>query len=61
MEKRIEEMKQKLHSFNFKLTPQREATLRVIIENQEGHLSAEDVFLLVKKIKSLTLLTFRTF
>lgn len=49
MEKRIENIKQKLHSFNFKLTPQREATVRVLLENEEGHLSAEDVFLLVKK------------
>lgn len=50
MEKRIEKIKQKLHSSNFKLTPQREATVKVLIENQAGHLSAEDVYLLVKKI-----------
>jgi len=49
MEKRIERIKQQLHSFNFKLTPQREALVRVLIENEEGHLSAEDAFLLVKK------------
>ncbi len=49
MEKRIEQIKQKLHSLNFKLTPQREAAVQVLLENEEGHLSAEDVFLLVKK------------
>ncbi|MFV9510751.1 Fur family transcriptional regulator [Tepidibacillus sp. LV47] len=49
MEKRIEKIKQQLHSYNFKLTPQREALVRVLIENEEGHLSAEEAFLLVKK------------
>ena len=49
MEKRIEKIKQKLHSLNFKLTPQREATVQVLLENEEGHLSAEDVYLLIKK------------
>lgn len=49
MEKRIEHIRQVLHSLNFKLTPQREATVRVLLENEEGHLSAEDVYMLVKK------------
>ena len=49
MEKRIDNIKQQLHSYNFKLTPQREALVRVLIENEEGHLSAEDAFMLVKK------------
>ena len=49
LEKRIENIKQKLHSLNFKLTPQREATVQVLLENEDGHLSAEDVYLLVKK------------
>lgn len=49
MEKRIDKIKQHLHSLSFKLTPQREATVKVLLENEEDHLSAEDVFLLVKK------------
>jgi len=48
MEARIEKIKQQLQSQGYKLTPQREATLRVLLENEEDHLSAEDVFMLVK-------------
>lgn len=49
VEDRIERIKQQLHSHNHKLTPQREATVRVLLEHQEDHLSAEDVYLLVKE------------
>lgn len=49
MEKRIERIKKQLHSQSYKLTPQREATVRVLLENEEDHLSAEDVYLLVKE------------
>jgi len=48
MEQRIKRIKKKLHAKSFKLTPQREATLRVLLEHEAGHLSAEEVFLLVK-------------
>ena len=48
MEARIEKIKQQLQSQGYKLTPQREATVRVLLENEEDHLSAEDVFMLVK-------------
>src|SRR3954462_6928627 len=48
METRIERIKKQLHSASYKLTPQREATVRVLLENEEDHLSAEDVFMLVK-------------
>jgi hypothetical protein len=48
MEARIEKVKQQLQSQGYKLTPQREATVRVLLENEEDHLSAEDVFMLVK-------------
>lgn len=48
MKSRIEKIKQQLQSQGYKLTPQREATLRVLLENEEDHLSAEDVFMLVK-------------
>ncbi|WP_219836469.1 Fur family transcriptional regulator [Paenibacillus sp. R14(2021)] len=48
MESRIDKVKQQLQSQGYKLTPQREATVRVLLENEEDHLSAEDVFMLVK-------------
>jgi len=48
MEEKIEKIKQQLQSHHYKLTPQREATVRVLLENEEDHLSAEDVYLLVK-------------
>ena len=49
MEERIERIKQELHSHNYKLTPQREATVRVLLEHEQDHLSAEDVYLLLKE------------
>ncbi|AQS56617.1 transcriptional repressor [Novibacillus thermophilus] len=49
LDKRIEKIKNELHEKSYKLTPQREATLRVLLENEEKHLSAEDVYLLVKE------------
>lgn len=48
MEARIDKIKQQLQAQAFKLTPQREATVRVLLENEEDHLSAEEVFMLVK-------------
>lgn len=50
MEAQIEKIKQQLQAKGYKLTPQREATVRILLENEEDHLSAEDVFLLVKDI-----------
>lgn len=49
MESRLEKIKKLLNSSSYKLTPQREATVRVLLENEEDHLSAEDVYLLVKE------------
>src|SRR5690554_2351466 len=49
MESRIERIKKQLHGASYKLTPQREATVMVLLENEEDHLSAEEVFLLVKE------------
>ncbi|MCP3032648.1 transcriptional repressor [Halobacillus sp. A1] len=49
MEHRMERIKKQLHSQSYKLTPQREATVRVLLENEADHLSAEDVYLLVKE------------
>ncbi|WP_025026162.1 ferric iron uptake transcriptional regulator [Caldalkalibacillus mannanilyticus] len=49
MEDRIDRIKQQLHTHSYKLTPQREATVRVLLEHEEDHLSAEDVYLFVKE------------
>jgi Fur family ferric uptake transcriptional regulator len=49
MEERIDRIKKQLHSASYKLTPQRESTVRVLLEHEEDHLSAEDVYLLVKE------------
>ncbi|WP_270171270.1 ferric iron uptake transcriptional regulator [Paenibacillus sp. SYP-B4298] len=38
-----------LTSKGYKLTTQREATLRVLLEHEHDHLSAEDVYMLVKQ------------
>ncbi|HLR64238.1 MAG TPA: Fur family transcriptional regulator [Pseudogracilibacillus sp.] len=49
MKQRIDNIKKELQSKGYKLTPQREATLKVLIEREEDHLSAEEVFFLVKE------------
>ncbi|MFC4767243.1 Fur family transcriptional regulator [Effusibacillus consociatus] len=49
MQERLNQIKEQLHSKSFKLTPQREATLKVLLENEEAHLSAEEIFMLVKQ------------
>ncbi|HHY42000.1 MAG TPA: transcriptional repressor [Thermoanaerobacterales bacterium] len=45
---KIRLIEEKLREKEFKLTPQRRATLDVLIENQSKHLSTEDVYELVK-------------
>ncbi len=42
LEERLNRVKQQLQQSSYKLTPQREATVRVLIENEKDHLSAED-------------------
>lgn len=49
VEERVNHIKQQLSAHSYKLTPQREATVRVLLENEKDHLSAEDVYLLVKE------------
>lgn len=46
---RLERIRDELHRQNYKLTPQRESTIRVLLENEEDHLSAEDIYLRVKE------------
>lgn len=49
MGQQMEKIQQRLAAHRYKLTTQREATVQVLLENQQEHLSAEDVYLLVKK------------
>ena len=45
----IDKINRQLTVKGYKLTPQREITLKVLLENEKDHLSAEDVYMLVKK------------
>jgi len=49
MKDRLERIKEELQRQNYKMTPQRESTIRVLLENEEDHLSAEDIYLRVKE------------
>ncbi|MGY3765198.1 ferric iron uptake transcriptional regulator [Vagococcus vulneris] len=44
----LNKVKKQLHEANYKLTPQREATVCVLLENEKDHLSAEEIYMLVK-------------
>jgi len=44
---KLTEIRKQLQVDGYKLTPQREATLKILLENHE-HLSAEDIYMLVK-------------
>ena len=43
----LAKIEQKLHAQGFKLTPQRKATIAVLLEHQTRHLSAEEVYSLL--------------
>lgn len=43
----LERIEERLHAKGFKLTPQRKATITVLLENKEKHLSAEEVYALL--------------
>ncbi|WP_034549970.1 Fur family transcriptional regulator [Carnobacterium funditum] len=45
-------IKEKLHSAGYKLTPQREATIKILLEKETEHMSAEEIYLAVKKKNS---------
>ncbi len=50
LEEKILSLRKKLREQHFKLTPQREIILKVILDNIGKHLSAEEVYLLVKDV-----------
>lgn len=45
----LKKTKKQLHESGFKLTPQREVTLLVLLENEKDHLSAEEIYFFVKQ------------
>lgn len=44
----LNEIKDKLSAAGYKLTPQREVTVQILIDQENEHLSAEEIYLLVK-------------
>lgn len=46
----IENIKKKLHAAGYKLTPQREATIKILINHEDEHLCADDVYMLLKEV-----------
>jgi len=49
LKKIINQVGEKLRAKEYKLTPQRQQILEVMLENKDKHLSAEDVYNLVKR------------
>lgn len=49
MENLMEVLKERLKKKGYKLTPQRRATINVIIDNQGKHLNTEEIYNLVKE------------
>jgi Fur family ferric uptake transcriptional regulator len=45
----LDNINRQLVSKNYKLTHQREATVKVLLENEQDHLSAESIYMLVKE------------
>lgn len=46
---RVANISQQFAAQNYKLTPQREAIVRVLLDNEKDHLSVEEVYMLVKR------------
>lgn len=49
MQHNLEEVRRKLYEKDYKLTPQRRVVLEIFASNPEKHLSAEEIYALVKK------------
>jgi len=50
LQERMESISQKFVEKGYKMTTQREATVRVLLEHENDHLSSEEIYLLVKGI-----------
>jgi Fur family ferric uptake transcriptional regulator len=46
---RVANISQQFAAQNYKLTPQREAIVKVLLDNEKDHLSVEEVYMLVKR------------
>lgn len=46
---RVANISQQFAARNYKLTPQREAIVKVLLDNEKDHLSVEEVYMLVKR------------
>lgn len=49
MDDKLTRVKQILHSYNHKLTPQRELVLKTLLKHEHNHMNADDIYLLVKE------------
>ena len=49
MDRNVEDLARELHSSRYKLTPQRQIILEIIAENRSRHLSAEDIYEVLKR------------
>ena len=47
----LEKLKERIKDKKYKLTTQRQTILQAFIDAEENHLSAEDVYVLVKEVK----------
>ena len=52
----LEKLKERIKDKKYKLTTQRQTILQAFIDADENHLSAEDVYVLVKEVISAWLL-----
>jgi len=50
MHKIVADIRDKLNNSDLRLTPQREAVLRILLENREGHVSADQVYAAAKEL-----------
>lgn len=48
----LREIRERLKSMNYRLTPQREAVVKVLLDNTDDHLKAEDIYAKTKVIAS---------
>ncbi len=52
MDRNVEDLARELHSSRYKLTPQRQVILEIIEENKSRHLSAEDIYEVLRERSS---------
>lgn len=48
MDARIDEIRTQLTAKGYKLTAQREETVRVLLENEDNHLTTEEIYMIIK-------------